>query len=90
MRLWLPDGYKIPPHWHPKVEHVTVISGIFNLGMGEKFDKAPTREMPAGILGGTDETLCLGKGDTVVQLHGVGPWSINYVNAPDDLRIKNR
>ena len=40
MRLMLSDGYKIPPHTHPKVEHVTVITGTFNLGMGEKFDQA--------------------------------------------------
>ena len=37
LRLQLPDGFSIPPHWHPAVEHVTVISGTFNLGMGEKF-----------------------------------------------------
>jgi hypothetical protein len=39
MRLLLPDGFKIQPHWHPKVEHVTVISGTFNVGMGEKLIK---------------------------------------------------
>ncbi len=51
MRLWLPDGFKIPPHWHPKVEHVTVISGTFNIGMGEKLDQTATKEMPAGTFG---------------------------------------
>ena len=51
MRLWLPDGFKIPPHWHPKVEHVTVISGTFNVGMGDKFDQTATRLMPAGTFG---------------------------------------
>src|SRR5688500_2811177 len=51
MRLRLPDGYKIPPHWHPKVEHVTVISGTFNVGMGERFDQTTTRAMPAGTFG---------------------------------------
>jgi hypothetical protein len=50
MRLWLPDGFKIQPHCHPKVEHVTVISGTFNVGMGDKFDQAVTRTMPAGGL----------------------------------------
>jgi hypothetical protein len=43
MRLRLPDGYKIPPHWHPKVEHVTVVSGTFNIGMGETFDQTATK-----------------------------------------------
>jgi len=50
MRLLLPDGFKIQPHWHPKVEHVTVISGTFNVGMGEKFDQTATKAMPAGTL----------------------------------------
>ena len=91
MRLWLPDGYKIPPHWHPKVEHVTVISGTFNLGMGEKFDQSATREMAAGTFGfwaaGMRHFVWV-KGDTVVQLHGIGPWGINYVNPSDDPRSR--
>src|SRR5258708_24047490 len=43
MRIWFPDGFRIQPHWHPKVERVTVISGTLNLGMGEKFDWSATR-----------------------------------------------
>jgi hypothetical protein len=84
MRLWLPDGFKIAPHWHPKVEHVTVLSGAFNLGMGEKFDQAATREMPAGTFGFWPAGMrhfAWAKGDTVVQLHGIGPWMINVVKS---------
>src|SRR5207253_2770961 len=51
MRLQLPDGYRIPPHVHPKPERVTVISGAFNIGMGDKFDASAGREMPAGSFG---------------------------------------
>ncbi len=89
MRLWFPDGFKIPPHWHPKVEHVTVISGSLNLGMGEKFDQTATREMPAGTFGFWPAEMrhfAWAKGETVVQLHGTGPWMITYVNAADDPR----
>src|SRR5437762_786659 len=43
MRVLLPDGYSIPPHIHPAVEHITVISGTFNFGMGDKFDKSATK-----------------------------------------------
>jgi hypothetical protein len=89
MRLWLPDGFKIPPHWHTKVEHVTVISGTFNIGMGEKFDQAATKEMPAGTFGFWPADMrhfAWAKGDTVLQLHGTGPWMINYVNPTDDPR----
>lgn len=89
MRLWLPDGFKIQPHWHPKVEHVTVISGTFNIGMGDKFDQAATREMPAGTFGfwpAEMKHFAWTKGDTVLQVHGTGPWMINYVNPSDDPR----
>ena len=91
MRLWLPDGFKIAPHWHPKVEHVTVISGTFNLGMGEKFDQANSREMPAGSFGywaAGMRHFAWASEDTVIQLHGEGPWEINYVNPSDDPRKK--
>lgn len=89
MRLWLPDGFKIPPHSHRKVEHVTVISGTFNVGMGQKFDQTVTREMPAGAFGfwpAEMKHFAWAKGDTVLQLHGTGPWTITYVNPLDDPR----
>ena len=90
MRLRLPDGYKIPPHWHPKVEHVTVISGSFLIGMGERFDANATKAMNTGAFGfwpaGMKHFVSV-KGVTIVQFHGVGPWGINYVNPSDDPRI---
>ena len=89
MRLWLPDGFKIQPHWHTKVEHVTVISGTFNVGMGDKFDQTATREMLAGTFGfwpAEMKHFAWAKGDTVLQLHGTGPWTITYVNPSDDPR----
>jgi len=91
MRLLLPDGYKIPPHTHPKVEHVTVISGTFNLGMGEKFDESGGREMPAGTFGWWPAGMkhfAWARGETIIQLHGIGPWTINYLNSADDPRQK--
>src|SRR3954451_9051050 len=51
MRLKLPDGYRIPPHEHPKAERITVISGTFNVGMGDKFDLKAGRAMVAGPFG---------------------------------------
>ena len=91
MRLWFPDGFKIAPHTHPKVERITVISGTFNLGMGESFDATKTREMPAGTFGHWAAEMhhfAWAKGETVLQLHGVGPWTIVYVNPADDPRMK--
>lgn len=89
MRLLLPDGFKISPHWHSKVEHVTVISGTFNIGMGEKFDQAATRAMPAGTFGFWPPEMrhfAWAKGETILQLHGTGPWTITYVDPADDPR----
>ena len=89
MRLQLPDGFKIQPHSHPAVEHVTVISGTFNLGMGEKFDTSGGRALPAGSFAFMPPGMkhfAWAKGETVVQVHGVGPWKINYVNPTDDPR----
>jgi quercetin dioxygenase-like cupin family protein len=91
MRLQVPDGYSIPPHWHPAVEHVTVISGTFNLGTGEKFDKSQTRALPAGSFAFMQPGMrhfAWAKGETVIQVHGMGPWKLNYVNAADDPRNK--
>lgn len=89
MRLKLPDGYRIPPHTHAKPERLTVIAGTFYIGMGDKFDASKGKVMPAGSYG----TWAAGmkhyvwtKGETVVQLHGEGPWTIEYVNTADDPR----
>lgn len=93
MRLKLPDGYRIPPHWHPKVERVTVISGSFNLGMGERFDRAATREMTAGTFGYWPPGMrhfAWARGETVLQLHGTGPWQLTYVNPADDPRAASK
>lgn len=88
-RVKVPDGYRIPPHTHPKRERVTVIAGSFNLGMGDKFDATKTEAMPAGSYGtwpaGMKHFVWV-KGETIVQFHGEGPWTITYLNPADDPR----
>lgn len=88
-RVKVPDGYRIPPHTHPKMERVTVISGTFNIGMGETFDADAARPMPTGSYGywppGMKHFVWV-KGETIVQFHGEGPWKIVYVNPADDPR----
>jgi quercetin dioxygenase-like cupin family protein len=90
-RLKLPDGYRVPPHTHPKTERITVISGTFNVGMGDRFDEKATQAMPAGSYGfwpAGMKHFVWAKGETVLQFHGNGPWSIQYVNPEDDPRKK--
>lgn len=89
MRLWLPDGFVVSPHWHSQIEHVTVIQGILNFGMGEKFDRSATREMTVGSFGFWPVGMrhfAWTRGDTILQLHGRGPWTVTYVNPADDPR----
>ena len=91
MRVKLPDGFRVMPHTHPKDERVTVLAGTLHMGMGEKFDGKATRAMPAGSYGLTAagvKHFAYVKGETVLQLHGTGPWAIDYVNPADDPRKK--
>jgi Domain of unknown function (DUF4437) len=89
LRLKMPDGYKIPPHWHPTDENVTVVSGTLGAGMGDKFETAKGwllkpggfLRMPKGM-----HHFAWAKGPTVVQVHGVGPFAFLYVNPADDPR----
>jgi hypothetical protein len=88
-RLKLPDGFRVAPHTHPKMERVTVIAGTLNIGMGEKFDAKTTKAMPVGAFGTWEAGMkhfAWVKGETIIQLHGMGPWTIKYVNPADDPR----
>jgi quercetin dioxygenase-like cupin family protein len=91
VRIKLPDGCRILPHVHPKDERVTVLSGTLFLGTGDTFDAKAAKEMPAGSYGFTRagvKHFGWVKGDTVLQLHGTGPWAVEYANPADDPRKK--
>jgi hypothetical protein len=87
IRLKMPDGYKIAPHWHPKRENVTVISGVFKVGMGDQFEEGKLMNFPAGSFAYLDPDMhhyAMASGPTVVQVHGMSPLQFNYVNPADD------
>jgi quercetin dioxygenase-like cupin family protein len=91
MRLKLPANYKIPAHYHSAIEHVTVITGTFHMGTGDKIDTAKTRPLKAGsvaIMQPNTRHFAWTKEATEIQVHGVGPWTITYVDAADDPRKK--
>ena len=91
VRLKFPANYQLPAHWHPAIEHVTVVSGTFNMGVGDKLDTSKTQALPTGavaIMQPKTNHFAWTKYETVVQLHGVGPWGITYVNPADDPRKK--
>jgi quercetin dioxygenase-like cupin family protein len=92
IRLKVPAGYKVPPHTHPNDENITVISGTFNIGMGDKLDEKKGDALKAGgfahMAKGMQHFAWFGE-DSVIQLHGMGPQSIIYVNPADDPRKGN-
>ncbi len=89
LRIRMPDGFVIAPHWHAGVERVTVVSGTFNLGMGETFDRDAAVRLPAGSYFSLPPGMrhyAFTEGETVIQLTSMGPWEITYVNPADDPR----
>ncbi len=89
VRLKMPAGYKIPPHTHPTAELVTVISGSCHLGFGEKFEENAGQQMGAGsfiaIPAGVKH-FAWATEESVLQIHGEGPFGIKHVNSADDPR----
>lgn len=88
-RLKLPAGYRIPPHEHPVTGHVTVLAGTFHIAVGERFDAASGDAVPSGgysLMPANTRHYAWTDGETIIQIHGLGPWGIKYVNATDDPR----
>jgi anti-sigma factor ChrR (cupin superfamily) len=83
----MPDGYSVPAHWHTQTENVTVISGIFNVGMGDKLDKTKGEALgPGGFFssGSQMRHYAWTTGDTLIQVTGMGPFDVTYVDPKDD------
>jgi quercetin dioxygenase-like cupin family protein len=86
-RLKFPPNFKVPPHWHPGIEHITIISGTLNMGLGSVFDTSKTRALSPGSVSimqpGTHHYVWTSE-ETIGQVHSIGPWSVNYINPADD------
>ena len=90
-RLKMPAGYRIPPHLHKASENVTVLSGVFVIGVGEKFDQGSGRSYrsaDSSIPPNHPHFAWVDGQETVVQVHGVGPTDLRFVNPADDPRTK--
>jgi quercetin dioxygenase-like cupin family protein len=91
LRAKFPDGYKVPPHFHPTDEHVTVLKGGLMMGLGEKVDKAAMHAVAVGgyfTAPATKPHYVIAKGETIIQVTAMGPFAVTYVNAADDPRNK--
>lgn len=90
-RLKLPAEYRVEPHVHPAYERVTVISGTFHFAHGKKFDREQTTALPQGavaIMAPGEPMFGYTEEETIIQLHGTGPWGIEYIDPADDPRIQ--
>lgn len=91
MRIKIPDGGFISPHWHENVERVTVLSGTFHLGHGEELDQEAAEALEPGTYTSMPREMrhfAIAEGETIIQLTSVGPWVIHYVNPEDDPRLR--
>jgi len=91
IRVKFPADYTVPAHWHPATEHVTVLSGTFHMGVGDKLDPSKTTALSAGslsIMPAKTNHFAWTKEETVVQVHGIGPFAVTYVDPADDPRKK--
>jgi quercetin dioxygenase-like cupin family protein len=88
-RVKMPDNFQIAPHFHPADEHLVVISGVFNMGMGATLDKSSGHAMSAGsfmVMPKGEPHFAWTTGETVIQVYAIGPWALTYLNPEDDPR----
>jgi quercetin dioxygenase-like cupin family protein len=93
VELSFPDGYKIPPHFHPTDETVAVQQGTFLFGMGDTLDATKAKTMEAGTKGTVGANMhhyALAKGATIVAVTAMGPFAMTYVDPADDPRRPSR
>jgi quercetin dioxygenase-like cupin family protein len=90
-RLKIPANSKIAPHTHPAFERVTVLEGTFYFSHGDTYERTKTTALgPGSVAIMPPNTPMFGytKEDTVIQLHGIGPWGLTYLNPAHDPRKK--
>jgi hypothetical protein len=92
IRAKFPDGYKVMPHFHPADESITVLSGTFMVGMGDAWNDSSMTSLKTGEFARMPKLMhhyAGSKGETIIQVHGTGPFAITYVNPKDDPRKKS-
>jgi len=91
LRLKFPAGFVVPPHRHSKDELLTVIAGRFAVASGEKLDRAASPQLPPAsfvhLPAGMPHYAWV-EGEAIVQINGVGPFDVTYVDPKDDPRNK--
>lgn len=83
LRIRCADGTKVPAHWHPMDENNTILKGTLLVGMGDAFDESKLQTMNPGnflLIPKEMRHFAMCKGETIAQVHGIGPFKVNWVN----------
>ena len=86
LRLKFPKGMRIAPHTHPDSREVTILSGTYATGYGEKFDPAGLKILPAGSFYTEPANIphyIEIKEEVVLQVSGMGPSGRKFVDRPE-------
>jgi len=90
IRVKVPGGVKLMPHRHPEDRVYTVISGVFYIGLGDKFDAEKLQAYPPGSVvvlpGNTSHFHWAKSGEYITQVTAIGPLGLEYIDAKDDPR----
>jgi hypothetical protein len=90
IRVKLPFDVKLMPHQHPEDRVYTVISGVFYIGLGSRFDDEQLKAYPPGAVvvlpGGTPHFHWAKSGEYVTQVTAMGPLGMEYLDPVDDPR----
>lgn len=82
LRLKMPDGFVVLPHWHPVDENVVVVQGTLMMGAGEKFDRNNAHELPVGsyaLMPKDTRHFFWATGETIIHVYGIGPFRTSWV-----------
>jgi quercetin dioxygenase-like cupin family protein len=88
----MPNGYRLPPHFHPSHEHVEVKEGALLVGVGDMLDPERTQALAAGDSATAPAGIhhfSIARGRTVVSATFIGPYTITYLRAEDAPRKRN-
>jgi quercetin dioxygenase-like cupin family protein len=92
IRVKVPSGVKLMPHKHPEDRVYTVISGVFYIGVGDRFDEDKLEAYPPGSVivlpGETHHFHWAKSGEYVTQVNAIGPLGLEYLDPHDDPRAQ--
>ena len=94
IRVKAPSGVRLMPHRHPEDRIYTVMSGVFYIGLGDRFDDEKLNAYPPGSVivlpGDTAHFHWAKSGEYITQVSAIGPLGLDYLDPHDDPREQNR